>query len=102
MRNSDLSLDRLFRAAATTEVDQSDDMPYGFDTRVLAQARTNQLRDLIAVTRFVRRIVLISLGVIALAGAGIYHELRQGDDLGDSLTDEFVIADSAIGSAIDQ
>ena len=102
MRNYEQSLDRLLRAAATTRADQPDDMPYGFDTRVLARARANQDGDLVAVTRLVRRIVLISLGVIALAGAGIYHELSPTDDLGASLTDEYAIADAAIGSAVDQ
>ena len=101
MKNSDLSLDRLLRAAAATTSDQADEMPYGFDSRVLAQARANQEGDLVAVGRLLRRIVLLSLGVIALASAGAYHELRQSDDLGDSLTDEYAIADSAIGSAFE-
>ena len=39
--------------------------------------------------------------MIALASAGAYHELRQSDDLGDSLTDEYAIADSAIGSVFE-
>ena len=76
-------------------------MPYGFDSRVLAQARANQEGDLVAVGRLLRRVVLLSLGVIALASAGAYHELRQSDDLGDSLTDEYAIADSAIGSVFE-
>ena len=36
MRNIDPSLDRLFRAAVTRRHDQPNDMPFGFDTRVLA------------------------------------------------------------------
>ena len=102
MRNSDQSLDWLLRAAAGRRNDRPNDMPYGFDTRVLAQARANQLGDLVAVGRLLRRVALLSLGVIALAGAGTYEELRQSDDLGDSLTDEYVITDSAIGSVFEQ
>ena len=101
MRNIDPSLDRLLRAAATTRHDQPNDMPFGFDTRVLARARANQLGDGIAIRRLLRRVVLVSLGVIVLASAGAYHELRQNDDLGDALTDEYVIADAAIGSVFE-
>jgi hypothetical protein len=102
MKDSNLTLDRLLRAAAAASSEQAHEMPYGFDSRVLAQARANQEGDLVAVGRLLRRVVLLSLGVIALAGAGAYHELRLGDDPGDSLTDEFVIADSAIGNIFEQ
>ena len=101
MRFSNLPLDRLLRAAATAKNDQPNDMPYGFDTRVFARVRANQQSDLIAVGHLLRRVALLSLGVIALASAGAYHELRQSDDLGDSLTDEYAIADSAIGSVFE-
>ena len=101
MKNSNLSLDRLLRAAAATQNDQPDEMPYGFETRVLARARANQQRDLIAVGRLLRRVILLSLAVIVLASAGAYREWRLDLDPGDSLTDEYVIADSAIGSAFE-
>ena len=99
MKSSHLPLDRLLRAAATTKNDPPNDMPYGFDTRILAQVRANRESDLAAIGRLLRRVALLSLGVIALASAGAYRELRQSDDLGDSITDDYVIADSAIGSA---
>jgi hypothetical protein len=102
MKNSDLRLDRLLRAAADATNDQPNEMPFGFDTRVLAGWRTGLNRDFVDVGRFLRRVVLLSLAVIALAGAGAYHELRQADDLGEPLTDEYAIADSAIGSAFDR
>ncbi len=102
MRESNLPLDRLLRAAATTTCDPPQEMPYGFDTRILARARATQQRDLVAVGRLLRRVVLLSLGVIAFASAGAYHELRQSDDLGNSLTDEYVIADAAISSVFEQ
>ena len=100
MKNSDLSLDRLLRAAAAARNDQPDEMPVGFDTRVLARARANQHGELVAVGRLLRRVVLVSLGVIVLASAGAYRELRLADP-DDSLSDEYVIADAAIGSAFE-
>ena len=102
MRNSNLSLDRLLRAAATTKNDLPNDMPYGFETRLFAQLRAQQENDFAALRRFLRRVVLVSLGVIVLAGAGAYHESLQTEDLSDSLTDDYVIADSLIGNAFEQ
>ena len=102
MKNSDLQLDRLLRAAAEATSDQPNEMPFGFDTRVLAHWRAGLNRDFVDVGRLLRRVVVLSLAVLALASAGAYHELRQADDFGDSLTDEYAIADSAIGSAFDQ
>lgn len=102
MRNSNLLLDRLLRAAATTANDQPNDMPHGFDTRVFAQVRASQHSDLVALGRLLRRVALLSLGVIALASAGAYHESLQSDDLGDSLTNDYVIADSLTGGAFEQ
>jgi hypothetical protein len=102
MRNSNLPLNRLLCAAAATKNDRPNEMPYGFDTRLFAQLRAQEENDLVALGRLLRRVVLLSLGVIVLAGAGAYHESLQNDDLGDSLTDEYVIADSVIGSAFEQ
>jgi hypothetical protein len=102
MKSSDLRLDRLLRAAAEATSDQPNEMPFGFDTRVLARWRAGLNRDFVDVGRRLRRVVLLSLAVIALASAGAYQELRLSDDFGESLTDEYAIADSAIGSAFDQ
>lgn len=101
MKEIDLRLQRLLRAAAATSHQQAVEMPYGFDTRVLARARAGRQNDLVAVGRLLRRVVWISLGVIVLASAGAYHELQQSEDLGASLTDEYVITDSALGGAFE-
>jgi hypothetical protein len=97
----DSALDRLLRAAAAAQGAPPDEMPFGFDTRVLARARDGERGDFVALGRFLRRVVLLSLGVIACASAAAYHELRQKEDLGDSLTNEYVIADSSIGGAFE-
>lgn len=99
MKDSDLQ--RLLRAAAETVSDQSNEMPFGFETRILADWRAGLTRDFVDVGRLLRRVVLLSLAVIALASAGIYHELRQSDDPDESNDDEYAIVDSAIGSALE-
>jgi hypothetical protein len=99
MKDSDLQ--RLLRAAAETVSDQPDEMPFGFETRVLANWRAGWTHDFVDVGRLLRRVVLLSLAVIALASAGIYHELGQSDGPDDSNDDEYGIVDSAIGSALE-
>ena len=99
MKDSDLR--RLLRAAAETVKDQPDEIPFGFETRVLADWRAGLTRDFVDVGRLLRRVVLLSLAVIALASVGAYHELRQSDDPDESNEDEYTIVDSAIGSALE-
>jgi hypothetical protein len=101
MKKSDLQLDRLLRAAAAGPVEPREEMPFGFDTRVLAALRGLGKSDAVAVGRLVRRVVLLSLGVIVIAGAGLYRELRQPDDTGSFFANEYAIADNEIGAAVE-
>ena len=99
MKNPDL--ERLLRAAARTVSDHPNEMPFGFETRVVAGWRADLTRDFVDIGHLLRRVVLLSLAVIALASAGTYNELRQSDDSGESPGDEYAIIDSAIGSALE-
>lgn len=101
MKDLDERLDRLFRAAAEAQNTAPTEMPFGFATRVVAQARTQFKPDLSDLRGLVRRVVLISLAVIALSGAGTYRELRNDDSATAPLTDEYAIADSAIVSVFE-
>ena len=102
MKDLDSPLDCLLRAAAAAApASLPDEMPFGFDTRVLARWRAQLAPDVIAVGRLLRRVVLMSLGVIVLAGAGVFHELRRNDELL-SPNDEYAIADNAIGTVFGQ
>ena len=101
MKNhSESKLDRLLRAVAAAPNEQWVGMPFGFDTRVLAYWRAGADLDR-GVARLLRRIVLMSLGVILIASAGAYRELNR-DDPAEFLSDEDAIADSAIGGAFEQ
>lgn len=102
MIKTDSKLERLLRTAASAPNELPKEMPFGFDTRVLARWRANASGELVSVARLLRRVVLLSLGVIAMAGAATYRELSQTDELSESFTDEYAIADSAIEVAFDQ
>ena len=102
MKDSDLQLERLLRAAAEARGEWSGEMPFGFDSRVLARWRTSAKPDLVDLSRLLRRVVYVSLAVLLLAGAGVYHELSLADAGSDSLGgDEYAIADSAISSVFE-
>ncbi|HEX4666737.1 MAG TPA: hypothetical protein VH207_09055 [Chthoniobacterales bacterium] len=99
MKEFDLQLERLLRAAAEATSERPNEMPFGFDSRVLARWRAGGKPDLVDLGRLLRRVVYLSLAVLLLAGAGVYHELSLPEAGTDSLGgDEYAIADSAISS----
>jgi hypothetical protein len=92
MKNRDEILNRLFRAA--TSPAPSAEMPFGFDTRVLALAHESSPNGSIVIARFAQRAAMIALAVIALASAGVYRASTSDDDL----PTEYAMVDSAIQS----
>lgn len=78
------------------------EMPFGFDTRVVALWHASWPGDPAGVARLLRRVMLIAAALIVLASAGTYGELTQGDVPGEPFGDEYAIADSAIGGVFDQ
>ena len=92
----DVDLDRLLRSAARTKDDAPVEMPFGFDTRVVALWRSNGNGTIRGLTRFIRRVVLAASAVIILASAGAYFEIDQKGQSNDVSANEFAIADSAI------
>lgn len=99
MKNSDL--ERLLHAAAETTAAPPNEMPFGFDTRVMALWRSGPNRDLVDAGPLLNRVVLLSLAVIALAGAGVYDELRQSSEPEEPFLDQYSIADTAISNAVE-
>ena len=86
------SLDRLLHSAAQIKDDAPAEMPFGFDTRVVALSRRNGNGP--AVAGLLRRVALVAAAVIVLATAGAYLEFnRNGDAI--VVGNEFSIADSA-------
>jgi len=89
----DVDLDRLLRSAARAKEETPVEMPFGFDTRVVALSRRNGNGALFGT--LLRRVAFVATAVIVLASAGAYFEFNKN---GDVITagNEFAIADSAI------
>ena len=87
-------LERLLRAAAQTRDDAPADMPFGFDTRVIALSRRNG--NGAAFGALLRRVALAAAAVIVLASAGAWLEFNRDDDVIVASGNEFAIADSVI------
>jgi hypothetical protein len=90
----DVDLERLLRAAAQVKDEAPAEMPFGFDTRVIALSRRNG--NGAAFGALLRRVALAAGAVIVLASAGAWLELNQSDDVIAASGNEFAIADSAI------
>jgi hypothetical protein len=92
VKNRDEILDRLFRAATTPAPPA--EMPFGFDTRVLALARELPPNGSAIIALFARRATMIALTVLALATAGVYRASSSKSDL----PAEYAVVDNAIQS----
>ncbi len=99
MKNS--AVECLLHAAAQAPEVQPNEMPFGFDTRLLAQWRAGFGSEFSDLRHLLRRVVWLSLAVIALGCAGTYHEWNQGDEASENPGDQYAIADSAIGDAFE-
>ena len=92
----DQKIDRLLRSAAQASEEVPVPMPFGFDTRVVAlwNAAVPKANGL---TRLLRRVALLSAVVIVISTLALVREARlTREKVGDSFTNEFAIADSAI------
>ena len=91
----DHEIDRLLRSAAQAPEEVPVAMPFGFDTRVVALWRASAQRPN-GLTPLLRRIALLSAAVIVISTIAAVREAGQSRKIGESLTNEFAIADSAI------
>jgi hypothetical protein len=89
-------IDRLLRSATQAREEGPAAMPFGFETRVVALWRAAMPKPN-GVTSLLRGIALLSAAVIVISTLAAVREARQSrEQFGDSLTNEFAIADSAI------
>jgi hypothetical protein len=93
----DERIDRLLRSAAQAREEVVTAMPFGFDTRVVALwSRSRGTLRPNGVTSLVRRVALLSAAVIVISTIAVVREASQSREIGESFTNEFAIADSAI------
>lgn len=95
----ELDLDRLLRAAADVPNESSPEMPFGFDTRVVANWRAQRPgngAELWSFAGLLRRVALSALAVTICAGSAAWWQIRQNDELDSPTSDAYAIADTAI------
>jgi hypothetical protein len=97
----DHKIDRLLRSAAQVREEEPSSMPFGFDTRVIALCRA-ALPTANGVMSLVRRVALLSAAVIVISTIAAVREANQSRDIGESFTNEFAIADTAIQDEFSQ
>lgn len=100
---NDGNLDRLFRASAAANAENTaDEMPFGFDTRVVALWRSQQSlgNNLRVLGALIRRAVAVAIVLIVAATAGIYWEWNC--DTSDTFTNAYSIGDNAIDAGVTQ
>ena len=91
-------LDRVLRSAAAAPGEGTPEVPFGFETRVVALWRSEgtSANDLADLTRFVRRAGVIAAAVLVLAAGGAYRQFAENAALRLPQANEYAIADSAI------
>ena len=92
MKNRDEILDRLLGAAAGPAPPA--EMPFGFDTRVLALAHEPFPNGSVVIARFAQRAAMIALAVIALVSVEVYRASTSNNEL----PAEYAMVDKAIQS----
>src|SRR5438309_6691532 len=98
--NPDVDFDRLLRAASKAKDETPPEMPFGFDTRVIALSRRNGNGG--ARSGLLRRVAVLAAAVIVLASAGAYLEFNSSSDSVFASGNEFAIADPAIQDEVAQ
>ncbi len=88
-------IDRLLRSAAQGDEEVPAEMPFGFDTRVVAVWRAGTPKAN-GVMQLLRRVAVLSIAVIVISTIAAIREANQSREIRESFANEFAIADSAI------
>ena len=95
MRDADL--DKLLRAAAAAPAEPVDEMPFGFDTRVVAQWRANRGggADWRSFAPMLRWIALGATAIVLSAGSA-WWQVEREDEFEYPAANTYAIADTVI------
>jgi hypothetical protein len=88
-------IDRLLQSAAQADEEVPAEMPFGFDTRVVALWRAGTPKAN-GVMQLLRRVAVLSIAVIVISTIAAIREANQSREIRESFANEFAIADSAI------
>lgn len=95
-------IDRLLRSASQTAADGiAPEMPFGFDTRIVALWRAS-LQKPNGVASLLQRVALLSVAVITISTLAAVIELKQSREQDNAFANEFAIADIAIQDEFSQ
>ena len=91
----DQKIDRLLRSAGQAGQEVPAQMPFGFDTRVVAlwRAAAKKANGLMPL---LRGVALLSAAIIIISTIAAVREVGESREIGESFTNEYAIADSAI------
>jgi hypothetical protein len=95
MKNADKDLERLLHAAARAREEEPTEVPFGFDTRVVALWREGSVPRS-GVGGLLGRVALLSAAVLVVSTVAVVREFQQSNEVRDATTNEFAIADSVI------
>ena len=96
-------IDRLLRSAAQADDEAPAEMPFGFDTRVVAlSSRGREAVKPNGIASLLRRVALLSSAVIVISTLAAVLELKQNQEQSNDFTNEFAIADTAIQDEFSQ
>ena len=88
-------IDRLLRSASQVTEELPAEMPFGFDTRVVALWRAGAPMTN-GVMQLLRRVAVLSIAVIVISTIAAIREANQSREIRESFANEFAFADSAI------
>jgi hypothetical protein len=87
---------RLLKLAAVVKDDTLIEVPFGFDTRIVARWREMKQDDNSELARFVRRVALAAIAITVLSGVATYRLANEDDESSEPLTNDYALVDSAI------
>ncbi len=96
MDKRDTHLVRLLKWAAAAPDQTPVEAPFGFDTRIVARWREMKGNNNGDLVRFVRRVALAAIAITVLGGLATYRQVAEDDEIGEPLTNDYALVDSAI------
>jgi hypothetical protein len=102
MNERDTHLARLLKLAAAAPDQIPVETPFGFDTRIVARWREMKGNNNGDLVRFVRRVALAAIAITVLGSVATYRQAAEDEEIGEPLTNDYALVDSAIQNQLVQ